>query len=72
MSGATTVAGYALLGVAVVGCQVLALVTGRIPTVGQAVSRLTRRRPGRWLVLGGWLWIGWHLFVLRWQEFFRT
>ncbi len=43
--------------------QLAALVSRRIPTLGQAVSVLLRRRSGRWVVLGVWLWAGWHLFV---------
>lgn len=63
MTRTLTLAGYALLAAALVACQVVALVTGRIPTIGQAASRLARRPLGRWLLLAGWLWIGWHLFV---------
>ena len=63
MSRTTTLVGYAVAAAALVGCQAAALVTGRIPTLGRAVSGLARRRAGRWLLLAGWLWIGWHLFV---------
>ncbi len=63
MSRTTTLAGYAVLAAALVACQVVALVTRRIPTIGQVASAVARRPVGRWLLLAGWLWIGWHLFV---------
>ncbi len=34
-----------------------------IPTLRQALAELMRPRPTRMLVLLGWAWIGWHLFV---------
>jgi hypothetical protein len=58
-----TLAGYAVLAAALLAGQAVALVTGRIPTLGQAASVVARRPVGRWAVLAGWLWIGWHLFV---------
>ncbi|MDQ4069018.1 MAG: DUF6186 family protein [Actinomycetota bacterium] len=63
MSRTVILAGYAFVAVAAVACQLAALVSPRIPTLGQAVSVLVRRRAGRWLALGLWLWTGWHLFV---------
>ena len=63
MSRTATLVGYGLVVAAAVVCQLVALVSGRIPTLGQAVSVLARRRAGRWLLLAGWLWTGWHLFV---------
>ena len=63
MSRSITLVGYAVLATALVGCQVWALVSRRIATIGQAASGLARWRAGRWLMLAGWLWIGWHLFV---------
>ncbi len=63
MSRTVTLVGYGLVVAAAVVCQLVALVSGRISTLGQAVSVLSRRRPARWLLLAGWLWTGWHLFV---------
>ena len=51
MSRTATLVGYYLLAAALVGCQVAALLSGRIPTIGQAVARVTARRAGRWLLL---------------------
>lgn len=58
-----TLAGYVLLAAALLAAQVVALVTGRIPTLGQAASAAARRPVGRWALLAGWMWVGWHLFV---------
>ena len=63
MSRTTTLLGYYLLAAAFVGCQVAGLLSARVPTIGQAVARITARRAGRWLLLAGWLWLGWHLFA---------
>ena len=63
MTRTITLVGYAVVAAALVGCQVAALVGGRIPTLGQALLAVTRRPAGRWLLVVGWLWIGWHLFV---------
>ncbi len=63
MSRTTTLVGYGLIAAALVGCQVAALLWRRIPTIGQVASAVAGRRAGRWLLLGGWLWVGWHLFV---------
>ncbi|MGI8809410.1 MAG: DUF6186 family protein [Acidimicrobiales bacterium] len=63
MSRTTTLVGYCVLAAALVVCQLVSLVTGRIPTIGQVASLATSRRTGRWLVLAGWLWVGWHLFA---------
>ena len=63
MSRTITLAGYAVLALAFLACQLWALVTGRMATLGQAASWVVRRPAGRWLLLAGWLWIGWHLFV---------
>ncbi len=35
----------------------------RIPTVGELFGYLMRPRVGRFLVLLGWLWLGWHYFA---------
>ena len=63
MSRAVTLAGYAVLAAALVACQVAALVTRRVPTLGQVASGVARRPGGRWILLAAWLWVGWHLFV---------
>jgi hypothetical protein len=66
MSRAVTLWGYAVLAVAVVACQVAGVVHGRTATLGQALRHVTRAPAGRFLLLAGWLWAGWHTFV-RWS-----
>lgn len=63
MSRTVTLVGYGLIAAALLGCQLASLVWRRIPTIGQAASVVAGRRAGRWLLLAGWLWAGWHLFV---------
>jgi hypothetical protein len=36
---------------------------GTPATFGATWSTVVRYRPARLLVLAGWLWLGWHLFV---------
>jgi len=63
MNRPVTLAGYALIAVAMVVVQVIALRTGRLPTFRQAVGAVLAYRSWRLLVLAGWLWLGWHVFV---------
>lgn len=63
MSRTVTLVGYCVLAAALLGCQVASLVSRRIPGIGQVASLVASRRAGRWLLLAGWLWLGWHLFV---------
>ena len=66
MSRAATIWGYAVLALAVVAYQVAGLVLGRTATLGQALRRLAGVPAGRFVLLAGWLWAGWHTFV-RWS-----
>jgi hypothetical protein len=36
---------------------------GPVATFGATLGTVLRYRPTRLLVLAGWLWLGWHLFV---------
>lgn len=63
MSRATTLLDYTVLAAAGVGLQIAGLTSHRIPTIGRALACITGRRAGRWLLLSGWLWVGWHLFA---------
>lgn len=63
MTRVTTVAGFVVLAVVIVGVQVAALRGANVATLGTVVRALARRWPARWLLLAGWLWLGWHLFV---------
>jgi hypothetical protein len=63
VSRTLTIAGYSVLIAAMACYQVAAILWHRNPSLGDAVAYLTRSRIGRWALLGGWLWLGWHLFV---------
>ena len=63
MSRTVTLVGYCVIAAALLGCQVASLLSRRIPSLGQFLSLVASRRSGRWLLLAGWLWMGWHLFV---------
>jgi hypothetical protein len=55
---------WIVLGLAAVVAEVVGLLSGgRFPTLGDVMSFLMRSRVGRWFVLIGWVWLGWHLFV---------
>jgi hypothetical protein len=63
MSRLITLVGYAVI----VGSMLTyAIVARRRPdrlTLGDSVTLAHRHPAGRWLLLAGWLWLGWHLFV---------
>jgi hypothetical protein len=55
---------WAALAAAVIAVEVVALVADdRFPTLGDLLDLLLRPRLGRWVILLGWLWLGWHLLV---------
>jgi hypothetical protein len=59
---AATVAGY----VCIVGAMVVADVVARRrdrATLVDALGIVCANRVGKWIVLAGWLWLGWHVFV---------
>jgi hypothetical protein len=59
-----TAAGFALVIAAMFVLQYAGRRPGsRIPTVGQWLGYLMRRRVGRVLILLGWWWLGWHYFA---------
>ena len=39
------------------------LVHPRLPSLSTVVTLLTRSRLVRWLLLAGWFWWGWHVWV---------
>ncbi|MGH8973084.1 MAG: DUF6186 family protein [Acidimicrobiia bacterium] len=58
-----TLAGYALVAAAGLAFELAGRLRHRTPTLAEAALVLTRRPVPRALVLLGWLWLGWHLFV---------
>lgn len=64
MTRTAAVALWLMLAGAVFALHLAALVTGhRVPTLGDAAGYALRPRAGRLLVLAGWVWLGWHVFV---------
>lgn len=56
--------GFAVVVTVMVGLDVWARWRGlRHLTAGGALSFVMRTRLGRWFVLLGWWWLGWHLFA---------
>jgi Family of unknown function (DUF6186) len=58
-----TIAGFAVVIVALATLEIV----GRrknspVPTLGQILGYAMRPRAGRFLILLGWLWLGWHFF----------
>lgn len=61
---AITIAGFAVVIVALVTLEIL----GRrknspIPKLGEVLGYAMRPKAGRFLILLGWLWLGWHFFA---------
>lgn len=62
MTRGLTLTGYVVLFIAIVGYEILAR-RRHTATLGDVVTMATSRRIGKGLLLAGWLWLGWHLFV---------
>jgi hypothetical protein len=58
-----TMAGWIAIAAAVLAAELLGLLTASFPTLGDVLEFLMRSRAGRWTILLGWAWLGWHLFV---------
>src|SRR5881409_1509996 len=66
------VAAWVLVLGAFLACEGLGLSLGRgWPTLSRILRTATRTAPGRWVLFGVWLWVGWHLFVRGWHFFLR-
>jgi Family of unknown function (DUF6186) len=63
MTRSVTLAGYAALVAMMITLEIVARRTGRVVPFGRAVGLLTGKPALRVVVLAGWLWLGWHLFV---------
>ena len=61
-------AGYVAVVAAAVALEAAARHRGTTATLGATLSAVLRRRPARLLLLAGWLWLGWHVFVrVNWR-----
>lgn len=63
MRGAGAVAVWAALAAASIALQLRGVLVRRAATIGDFFAVVMRPWPGRVVVLGGWLWLGWHVFV---------
>jgi hypothetical protein len=59
---AATFAGYIVIVVAMIVYELFARARQRA-TFADAVTAITSTRVGKGLLVLGWLWLGWHLFV---------
>ncbi|HET8620345.1 MAG TPA: DUF6186 family protein [Acidimicrobiales bacterium] len=62
MTAPLTALGYALLVLAAAGLELAARRRGA-GRLADVLSAALRHPPVRFLVLAGWLWLGWHVFV---------
>jgi len=61
-------AGYVAVVAADVALEAAERHRGTTATLGATLSAVLRRRPARLLLLAGWLWLGWHVFVrVNWR-----
>jgi len=58
-----TVLAFAVVTVALVALQGLARRSPARPNIGDVFTVLMQRPTGRFLVMLGWWWLGWHFFV---------
>ncbi len=54
---------WVALAISLLALQSVALTRNAVPGMGEVLGFAMRTRPGRWFVLVGWAWLGWHLFV---------
>lgn len=55
---------WSVLGVALVACEVTAVLTrGAVPRFGTVIRRLVANPVVRVLLVLGWMWQAWHQFV---------
>lgn len=55
---------WGALGLIIVACQLaVSMSKGRLPSLVTVVRRITSARLGRWLLVLGWMWLGWHAFA---------
>jgi hypothetical protein len=59
-----TIIGFCTVIAALVVLEIVARRPGsRVPALGEWLGYLMRPRTGRFLLLAGWLWLGWHYFA---------
>lgn len=63
MTRAVTLVGYAVIAACAVALELVARRSGRLARFADALELLLRPVGLRVMVLTGWLWLGWHVFV---------
>jgi hypothetical protein len=58
-----TVVAFAVVTVMMLGLEAAARRHESWPRIGDVFSVLVSRNSGRFLILLGWWWLGWHFFV---------
>jgi Family of unknown function (DUF6186) len=67
MTRLVTLLGYAVIAAGAVGLELAARRRGGV-TFSDALTTALGRWPVRLVLLAGWLWLGWHVFVrVDWQ-----
>lgn len=70
--GAVAVVGWVVIIGALLAWQGVGLVRGpEWPTLSDMFRAFMRPLPGRFVLFGLWLWLGWHLFVRGWRFFLQ-
>ena len=63
MTRLITLVGYGLVALCAVGLELAARRFARLATFAETLAFALRLWPFRLVVLTGWLWLGWHIFV---------
>lgn len=63
MTRLVTLVGYGLVALCAAGLELAARRFARLATFGETLASALRLWPFRLVVLTGWLWLGWHIFV---------
>ncbi len=63
MTRLVTLFGYTAVAGCALGLEAAARRSGRCATFGEALAMALQRWPVRLVLVAGWLWLGWHLFV---------
>jgi hypothetical protein len=60
---ATNLALWVLIAGCLVGWHLITMLSKQLPSVAVVFQHARRLWVTRWIVLLGWVWLGWHLFV---------
>lgn len=54
---------WAVVWALLLGWQAITSKMPSMPTIAAVAGLLRATWPTRWLLLAGWIWLGWHIFV---------